>query len=393
MKRLMRMTAALLAVVALAAAVGASAASASNFKVGVEPAQWNGSSTGHLTELIVGETFECNHGSFHGETTTKSFNEISVTPNLGGCVVDGNQSTSWATNGCKFRFNANKSSIDITGCEQPMSNLHGSCHITIPNQGGIAKISYRNAATSPPTVVATYGFSGLQYTVEGTCLGHADGTFQNGEFFGEWSISAATKSGIAAAAEFETSKAPPGNWFALEELPATISGSDTGMKARITGISGNDMSCENYSLAGTASTERPGTLTLFPTYKNCTVGGEKVGNEWIGSACNYVFHSSGTLDIEGPECASGTLAISRPGCSVQILTQTGLTGVSYSDKGYGRSRTIVVSGTVEHVKYMTGGWSCSGGEGTFTTGKIVMTAELSATNSKGVGQGLTQEVF
>jgi hypothetical protein len=372
---------------ALLAFAGAGLASANVFKSTVEPAVWSGAITGksHTMELN-GLFMSCPTSSFGGETKAKTTSSISTSPTLN--CVNGSFTANWATNGCKWRFNAG-GTMDIYGCEKPMSTTSWLCTAEIGNQSGLGPVTYKNTVVGGvPTITAVSNIKSITSTLKGTCPG-GTGTFSNGAYSGEWTIKASTTTGIQAGAEVEFTLPPPSSFFSLEETPATLTASDTGTKLRIN-TPGMELSCESFTLNGTSSSTTPETLTLHPAYKNCTVGGVSVGNEWVGSACNYVLHPNGKMDITGTECTEGTLAYGRPGCNVQIRTQTGLPGVGYADQGWGRLRTVSISGTVTGVKYDEAGWNCPN-EGTFTNGAIKMASKLSATNSGGGIQGISLE--
>src|SRR6476620_7418237 len=92
---------------ALIAFVGASSASANWFKSEVESETWSGSRAGKNHTLnLGGESFSCENVSFSGAASSKSVREITTTPELGNCVWVNGSVVGWATNGCKYRFNA-----------------------------------------------------------------------------------------------------------------------------------------------------------------------------------------------------------------------------------------------------------------------------------------------
>lgn len=376
---------------ALIAFVGAGTASANVFESEASPTTWSGSRAGANHKLnLGGETFSCANVNFSG---TLEPNAITTTPELNNCTWNGFVA-GWVMNGCKFRFHAGlgpelKGSVDITGCEKPMTFTVGTCQISIGNQSGLGPVTYKNVAGSPKTVTAIASLTGITYTRNSSSCGNSAGTFSDGTYTGEWTVKGSTKpGGVPVGIEVKSTSVAP-SFFSLEETPATITGSDIGVKERIN-VPGMELYCESLTLSGTSSTLTPTTLTLLPTYKTCTVGGVAVGNEWIGSACNFALHPNGKMDLVGSLCAEGALTYGRPYCSVQIREQSNLPGLKYTNQGSGKLRTIALSGTVTGVKFDEAGSGCPN-EGTFTNGVIKITATLSATNSGGGIQGISLE--
>ena len=377
----------------LIAFVGVASASADVFKVSIEPGKWNGVRSGEQQRLNFGETYECTNASFTGETKTKSFEKQTVSPELGKCLFRGVSYVNWTMNGCKYVFHAGGGSgtMDIAGCEKPMTVEASGCRIEIGNQGGLGPVTYKNSAKLGETITASAGLSGITYTRSG-CASWPNGTFSNGTYSGSWTISDSTTTGIPGETWIESAAVPPISHFSLEEAPATLAASSIGVAQRITSTPGMETSCESFTLNGTATGTSSETLTLFPTYKHCTIGGKAVADNYIGSSCNFVIHANGKFDIAGTEdCTNGKLSMTGDGCSVQFPPQTGLSGVTYSRQGWGKQRTITLGGTVTGLKYTTGGPFCSKGQGTFNDGTISLSGTLKATNSGGVTQGISME--
>jgi hypothetical protein len=84
------------------------------------------------------------------------------------------------------------------------------------------------------------------------------------------------------------------------------------------------------------------------------------------------------------------MTFTRPGCVITIGPQSGLSGVSYVNKGWGKLRSISLSGTVDGVTFTAAGPQC-GKQGTLSDGKIKPKATLTATSSGGAPQGISME--
>jgi hypothetical protein len=385
---------------ALIAVAGASMASANNFKASVEPENWGGSLSGKNHTLTLEDSFgnseqtACSSVAFSGQTTKKTSSDLTVTPQLGGCTYLGG-SVSWAINGCKYRFHpgagpALVGSVDIVGCEKPMSLVIGGCVKEIGNQNGIGTVEYKNVgAGSSVTMIAH--LTGIKFTVSG-CIGISSGTFYKGAYNGEWTVKGATLGGAPASVEVESTSAAPFTKFAAEEAPVTISGVDTrvGSYKRFSGLGGFLVYCSSYSLNGTSATATAETLTVVPSYSGCTFGSGGPAATVSAGECSYVLHANGSMDIAGANCAAKPLTITVPGCLYTFGPQS--TSVyTLVNHGSGKLRTVSIGGNPLGLTYTRTGAGCEGGPGTFSTGLLFSYAELSATNSKGEPQGISIE--
>ncbi len=398
MKRLKILGGAIAMALALTALIGAPAASANWFKSAGEPETWSGSRAGKNHTLnLGGEVFSCENTSFSGTASSKSVREITTTPELGNCVWVNGTVVGWATNGCKYRFHAGpgselKGTVDITGCEKPMTMSAAGCTITIPNQSGLGPVTYKNVTGSPKTVTAVAALTSITYTRSGVCGSGSAGTYSNGTYSGEWTVKGLL-SGVPANVEVEATSPAVPSLFAAEEAPVTLSGSNLSSATYFKAIGGNLTSCKNYSLSGSSASASASTITLTPTFKECTVGGEAVadGNVSAGG-CSYVFHANGVFDIAGATCASNPMKVVGAGCTSTIGPQSGIASeFTYTNQGSGKLRTVAIGGSSgAKITYTSVGSSCAS-EGTLSTGRILSSVTLSATNSGGAQQGLSVE--
>jgi hypothetical protein len=395
-KRLKILGGAVAMALALTAFVGASAASANWFKSEVEPETWSGSRAGKNHTLnLGGESFSCENVSFSGAASSKSVREITTTPELGNCVWVNGSVVGWATNGCKYRFNAGpgselKGTVDITGCEKPMTLSAAGCTITIPNQSGLGPVTYKNVAGSPKTVTAIAGLTSITYTRSGVCGSGSAGTYSNGTYSGEWTVKGLL-GGVPAGVEVEATSPAAPSLFTAEEAPVTLAASTLSSATYFKAIGGSLTSCKNYSLSGSSASASTSAITVTPTFKECTVGGEVVPDGFVtAGGCSYVFHVNGTFDIAGATCASHPMTVTRSGCISTIGPQSGISSeFTYTNQGSGKLRTVAIGGTSGlNITYTSVGSSCAS-EGTFSTGRILSSTTLSATNSGGAQQGLS----
>jgi hypothetical protein len=391
---------------ALTAFVGATSASASEFQTpGVGQAvktNWNGSPVGIKSHTLKlgNDWFSCSNSSFSGEMEGPAAKEITVAPTLSGCVVN-SWPASWTMNGCKFRLhpgtgteNQTVGTLDIVGCEKPMTASNESCKFEIGNQSGIGTVEYKNVLLSPSTITAVANLNSITYSRVNFngCLN--TGTFNNGTYSGEWTIKGSVPgSGLPREIKvFGTASPPPPTKFAAEEAPVTIAGVDNVSRKRMYLGGAGSLVCEGYSLNGASASASSASITLVPTYSKCTFNTVSIPDSSVSAGgCSYVLYPNGKLDIAGATCASNPITVSRPGCVITIGPQTGLTGFSYVNEGSGKLRTVSMSGVASSVmKFTAVGANCNG-EGVFTNSNLFSTSKLSATNSSGGVQGLSVE--
>jgi hypothetical protein len=369
---------------ALTAFAGASAASAAQFKAGAEPQTWSGSRSGPNHSIYVGEGIGCSGVAFYGETKTKTTGELTVTPELSGCSIQG-VGAAWQMNGCKYRFHAGPGAsmygtMDIVNCEKPMKLGMPKCNTEIGNQTGLGTIEYKNVgAGESVTVIAK--LKGIKYTRSGTCWGFP-GTFSDGEYNGQWTVK-----GLTSTVEVAPT---PVTKFVVEEAPATIAGAYSGTINQFKAIGlGGSVNCNNYSLKGTLASTSAEAITLTPTFKECKVAEAAVPDGYVSAgSCSYTFHMNGTFDIVGASCASKPITITGAGCIVTIGPQSGLSyNLAYTGAGSGKSRSVSISGGVQKFTYTATGGGCVE-PGTFIGGTINSPSNLTATNSGGAAQGI-----
>jgi len=169
--------------------------------------------------------------------------------------------------------------------------------------------------------------------------------------------------------------------FAVGSAPATVTGTGTG-GTLFKNLGG--ATCNGYSLSGTLPATSAESITLAPTYKECSMAGQSVPEGFVRrGSCSYVFHVNGTFDIAGANCATDPMTITNNGCITIIGPQSGITGTTFAflnQGGWGALRTVSMSGSTGlQVTYTKVGPLC-GGEGTFSNGLIGGSANLSVTS-------------
>jgi hypothetical protein len=403
------------AVMALALTAFAGAGSASAASVFENPGAgaadtttWNGERVGTNHKLVLGpdiysaDIFSCSTVPISGQIMGQKASELAVTTTLGGCTWNqGGLGAAWTMNGCKYRLrpgagteNQTVGTLDIVGCEKPMTFNSYGCKIEIGNQSGLGTVTYKSVEIEKTwTVEAIASLSGITYTRygPGVCVG-SGGTFSNGTYTGSWTVTG-NRAGKVPVKVFGTA-APAPTKFAAEEAPVTIAGVRTGTNTKqFSPLNGYGVSCKGYTLSGTSASVTSGAITLTPAYKECTVAGEAVPDSYVSTGgCSYVFHANGEFDIAGATCASKPITITGAGCIVTIGPQSGLSGFTYVNEGSGKLRTVSMSGMTPEGSLTSTytGPSCFQ-PGTFKYGRVFSNAKLTATTSLGGMQGLSVE--
>jgi hypothetical protein len=153
MKHLKTLGLAAMAVMALAAFVGVSSASATEFH-----ATGGTTLTGVVGEnnhvfTIEGSTVTCNTIAFNG-TAAASGTSVTQTmhPSYSNCTAFGFINAVINTSNCLYEFNANTHLVNLTSCTSPINIVaesgFGTCKATVGNQNGINGQTFINMGTT-----------------------------------------------------------------------------------------------------------------------------------------------------------------------------------------------------------------------------------------------------
>lgn len=405
------------AALVLIAILGVSSASASNFTApgagaGVTTLKGSGPGTPKHELTLGGDHMACTGVLFSGQMTGEASPDITVTPEISGCNWFG-YSAKWVTNGCKYRFHSGEAfqlptSVDITGCTEPMSFTFESCRLEIGNQNRVGTVAYSNSEVEGHGVIKVVAtLEGITYKRLGSCISSLPGVFHDGKYTGEWTINGTTSGGFARSVGVESTGAPAPSVFSVEETPATVSGavSPTSKLMLKFGSLAESLKCNTFSLNGTVSSLTSPTLTLKPSFTSgCKFNSVAIPDSNIETGgCSFVYGLdhvfsgvNGSLIIGGETCASKPMTITRPGCLVTIGPQSEYYLYNpYSNSGMGRTRTLTIHplNVVGELKYTATGPNCAK-EGTFTNGEapaLFLNVPMSATNSVGQQQGISLE--
>lgn len=387
---------------ALSALGGVASASASSFLnpgAGAgESRTWSGTKTGanHVLQL-PNDYVSCNSSSLTGTLIGPSGKEVVLSPQFGGCKLNGYLEANFTNHGCAFRLlpgtgsgGSSTGSLGVVGCSSPMTFQAGSCVIEIGNQHGVGSVKYeRTEENSAVKMTAT--LSGLEFTrwSGGACFG-ATGTF-TASYSGEWLVKGSNSKGEPKSIGVEgTSEGTGPTNFAAEEAPVKILGEKS---TAIPGVFAVEnigvLSCTVHALKGESATVTATTIAVTPTYSGCKFQGLDAKSVSMGG-CSYVYHVNGTVDIVGATCASNpiTFTSAYEPCTVTVGPQSGL-GLSLSNEGTGKTRSVNTAGEAPGL-VSTAGPGC-GVPGTENAGFYKSKDKFTATNSLGSPQGFWVE--
>jgi hypothetical protein len=171
-----------------------------------------------------------------------------------------------------------------------------------------------------------------------------------------WSKTLSLVAGTLLAAAVWGQPAEASIVFDATGVVATISGEQTAAHT-FTFESEVKGSCAKATLGGEME-ERAETLTLSPSYAECTSFGLAATVEPNG--CKYVFRTgskteagvfSGTTDVTCPKEAGITITGFSGNCQVKIGPQTGLGGVTYRNKQETSPTKVLAEVALNGIKY------------------------------------------
>jgi hypothetical protein len=384
---------------ALTAFIGAGSASASQFFApGTGQAEintWSGSrSGGNHTLALSGDSISCSNVAFSGQMQGPLSREVTVTPELAGCKWQG-LSNAFAMHGCKYRLRPGIGTegstgwIDIVSCESPMSIESGGCKIEIGNQNGIGTVQYSDVGEIPKKTLAIAAqLYNLEFTRKGTCT-FGTGTF-TGSYTGNWSAKATSPKGEQRELRIESSGPIK---FSADEAPVKILGERQSGPIAAVFLAGYNgvLSCTVHALKGESATVTASTIAVTPAYSNCKFNGQSTTFSMGG--CSYVYHAWAYegVDIVGATCASNpiTFTSAYEPCTITIGPQSGLSGLSFTNEGSGKTRSANTAGEAAGLVF-TAGLGCSV-PGTSNAGYYKSKDKFTATNSGGSQQGFSVE--
>ena len=196
MKLTSKLGIALVAVLALSA-VAASAASAAEFKATSSPVDLRAGQDNTHTFTTDGSAVTCETATFAANGVVAPSKTVTVTPDYKGCTAFGFVGAKVEMKGCQYEFLQPNESLEgnvrlACGANKIriFASVFGStCEVLIgeTSNTNLAKVTYKNEATSPTTVKVTAAVTGI--TAEktkdtGICPLKGTGTVNNAEYSG-----------------------------------------------------------------------------------------------------------------------------------------------------------------------------------------------------------------
>lgn len=125
----------------------------------------------HVFTIENGLTAKCKKATFLGTMLAARVPTLEVTPAYSECSAFGFPSATITVNSCKYKLLEPSGAGPFTGnvsvvCagEEVMKIATSTCEVTIGNQESKSKVTHRNQATTPSTILAEPELSGLKYT-------------------------------------------------------------------------------------------------------------------------------------------------------------------------------------------------------------------------------------
>lgn len=192
--RILRMGGVLLAAMAVMA-VGASAASALEFKSSSYPVVVEGSQVGQHTFTVDGQNVNCSTADFITPSQGGPATSIDVFATYEGCKAFGFVNATVNMNSCNYEFNEPAGnpivgSVDVecssaSIIEIKASTAFGTCVVTVGAQNGLNKNTYANNAGDVEIDTNVTGIKATVVTDTGICPLSGTGTRENAVYIGD----------------------------------------------------------------------------------------------------------------------------------------------------------------------------------------------------------------
>jgi len=138
--------------------------------------------------------------------------------------------------------------------------------------------------------------------------------------------------------------------------PVNITGTQS--TTHVFTTSAGTVTCKTATFTGTQATKTSSTVTLAPTYKECTAFGF-INVPIDVNGCAYIFSASGTTEVECP--AGKAFEITVPGCTTTVGPQHFATGMTYTTIGTTPNRHITAHTNISGIHYIECGTTRTNG--------------------------------
>lgn len=400
MKNIKLLGLACIAMLALAAMLGAAVASASQFRGEAYPVAFKGKGGTAESEVlyfkgnggIKGGTFRCEEGSLTASASAAS-SAVSLVPSYGACTISGTGAT-FKPNGCSFVLHSTNESAPYKGtmdiaCAKEGEVLEASnaeCKLTIPAQSGLGGVSFTNSGKGRArTILSIANLTGLKYTFAKGCPEKTVGTFEGGTVESGTTISGTNEKGTYGLGVYlanEQIEEPP--LFKAETYLATVKG--VASKPRF-GLKFANFYCGTSNLTAGLSAASA-KMSAAPELNGCSTAGTGFTVQYHG--CEFSLGLSGGGPPNGAgmglSCPGEPLTLTSALCTIKIGSQEWPGSVSFTNTGTGKSRGVSWHMGVTTMKYEQS--SCAGGSGSFSNGELEADWQLSGSLAAGQPDGL-----
>jgi hypothetical protein len=177
--------------------------------------------------------------------------------------------------------------------------------------------------------------------------------------------------------------------FHSEVAHTTLTGSQIGED--VFNVTAGTVKCKEVTYSGTQSSATTTTVTVKPTYSECTAF-TFVGATIDTNGCEYEFSGDNTK-VNIVNCGSTPLTVTGFNCWVTVGNQNGLESVTYTNEGAGSSRDVRVSVGISNVLYTQHTTKTFPGcsNSTMNNGSYIGAATLRGFNTEGAQVGVWRQ--
>jgi hypothetical protein len=269
----------------------------------------------------------------------------------------------------------------------------GPCNITIKAQTPAGGIVYEaGGAGQTHYITGNITVSGIHVVYDGgfVACGVAKGkTTETSTLTGKITIKGFNTEGEQVGITATGSPPPP--TFRSEAAHTQYTGSQVVTNEYKFGELVGSVSCSTVTVDGTTSATSSSEVTLKPAYSGCEGLKKTVTTHMNG--CAYILKPTSEGTGDGPvtiECpkeqkVETTYDKFEGGCTITFGAQTPSGVVDYKGEGSGSSRDLLLTWTLEGIKYTRDGCEI-GGEGSNgkLSGTVTLTGEDTSGNQKGI---------
>ena len=376
-------------VLALTALLGATSASASQFRAEEYPTSLTGAQSGtHKFTLSKLLSLSCDTATLSGAVSEAS-SAVTLTPAYSQCKTLYGPSTV-VVNSCKYVFHSTNEAAPYTGtmdiaCSKEGDAIEvntpgGACLIKYPAQASRGTVEFANTGkkSRSRTITATLKVTGLKFTESGIFC-QESGTHETGTYTGTSVIKGLNeKAGHAVGVYLANEQVESLPMFEGEEYPLVTQEEQTGTPFHVS-LNGGSIAFECATMNGTSttSTKFGASTTEFTqsvqNWKGCHLGGEFNVSM---NGCYFTLHvltsetpaADGSLGVGCPKGAEIRFKVPLYECEVKIPAQSGLSSLHFENTGTGASRAITVKVGATGMKYTETGSFCPKSGGTYENG-------------------------